>query len=676
MSKDIKNKDLDEFEFDFDEDSKEELDDFDMDNEKVEDSKNSEDDFDFDSDEEEKVENSKDSEDDFDFDSDDEEKIENSKDSEDDFDFDSDDDEKEKVENSKDSEDDFDFDSDDDEKENDEEEKVENSKDSEDDFDFDSDDDEKENDEEEKVENSKDSEDDFDFDSDDDEDNDNDNKVKVKVEDFEFETDNDKDTKEGFDFDLEEDSEEDDDDNLKQEKAKKEKEKKKKLEEDAFDNSDNEDDLNIDDIFSANDDDDDNLDDEEYIDSFTKHEEEEEDLEDVLEDKDINSNAMKVTQNINIEEDVEVEVKKPSVNEVLQKKKKNYYGFFKKIILGFGVVSVLTMGSIGAYIYKDDLLDLFSNNSIKRQGDSIYSAEFDSKTRAISTEIFSEKIKELNSVISNYETKMAEFELNQANLMSKNKMLSNNTDEQKSIINTIQKNDNKDSKSIIEFEQKIEDFMKEVESMQSEQLNNKDLLKKTVEATLNLIKENKMLDKNLENKIYDKVYSEFKKVFDSQRFRLNDLSIIEGKLNEALSFNKKILQDLKQTKIDNQKLIEEQRDINRKVIKLEKTLEKQETSILKNTSTDNNVISLLREKKTENAIVIDKRSDNAATIPEYHLQGIIGGEVAYLKVKSQEGARARAYSVGDTLQGYGKILKIETSYIVTEKGELRRNRGK
>ena len=82
-------------------------------------------------------------------------------------------------------------------------------------------------------------------------------------------------------------------------------------------------------------------------------------------------------------------------------------------------------------------------------------------------------------------------------------------------------------------------------------------------------------------------------------------------------------------------------------------------------------------EEPKNAIIIDKKANTSAasTIPEYHLQGIIGGNVAYIKVKGQEGSRARAYSVGDTLDGYGKILKIETSYIVTEKGELRRNRG-
>ena len=257
-------------------------------------------------------------------------------------------------------------------------------------------------------------------------------------------------------------------------------------------------------------------------------------------------------------------------------------------------------------------------------------------------------------------------------------MLETNTKDQEAIINTIQKNYNKDSKSMLKLQEQLEQFIVEIDSVKEEQLNNKELLKKTVEATLNLIKENKMLDKDLEAKIYDRVYTEFKKVFDSQRFRLNDLSIIEGKLNEALSFNKKILQDLKQAKIDNQKLMEEQRDLSRKIIKLEKEVEKQDKQI-STSNEQNNVINLLKKNNEEpkNAIIIDKKANTSAasTIPEYHLQGIIGGNVAYIKVKGQEGSRARAYSVGDTLDGYGKILKIETSYIVTEKGELRRNRG-
>ena len=466
------------------------------------------------------------------------------------------------------------------------------------------------------------------------------------------------------------------DNDIKLSKEKEEKEKQKKLEEEAFENED--DDLAIEDIFSSEDEDEDeDKDDLDYVNDFINKEDEQEDFEDIEEN--IDSEAMKVTQNIDIkdEEDLEKSKKDVKVEDLLQKKKSN--SSLKKIIAGIFGVAILGGASFAGYLYKDNIFSMFSSDSLEREGDSIYSEEFEKRTTKIAEQIVEDKVKELNKTISDYENKMSELELNQVTLMNKNKMLETNNKDQESIINTIQKNDNKDSKSMLKLQEQLENFIVEINSVKEEQSNNKDLLKKTVEATLNLIKENKMLDKDLEAKIYDRVYKEFKKVFDSQRFRLNDLSIIEGKLNEALSFNKKILQDLKQAKIDNQKLMEEQRDLSRKIIKLEKDIEKQDKQISTSNDDKNNVINLLKKSSEEpkNAIIIDKTANNSGsfTIPEYHLQGIIGGNVAYIKVKGQEGSRARAYSVGDTLDGYGKILKIETSYIVTEKGELRRNRG-
>ena len=663
MSKDIKNenKDLDEFEFDFEEDSKEEeeLEDFDFDD----DSENSEenDDFDFDDDSEEnKKEESE--EDDFDFDADDN-KEDDKEEVEEDFDFDS-------EEDSEESDDDFDFD------DEDKKEEVESIKEDSEDFDFD--DDEKDIETEEDFdfeESSEKEEEDFDFDSTEEKEEEKTEEVEDKKEDFDFEEDSEEETEEDFDFDNEGDEEENFEDEVKLSKEKEEKEKQKKLEQEAFEDED--DDLDIEDIFSSDDDEDeDDKDDLEYVNDFINKEDEEEDFEDIEED--IDSEAMKVTQNLDIKDEDEEKVKKEVKVEDLLQKKKSGSSSLKKIIGGILGVAVLGGAGFAGFIYKDDISAMFSGNSLEREADSIYSENFEKRTSEIAEKIVEDKVKELNKTISEYENKISEIELNQVSLMNKNKMLENNTKEQETIINTIQKNDNKDNQSMLKLQQQLEEFIIEIDSVKEEQLNNKELLKKTVEATLNLIKENKMLDKDLEAKIYDRVYTEFKKVFDSQRFRLNDLSIIEGKLNEALSFNKKILQDLKQAQIDNQKLMEEQRDLSRKIIKLEKEIEKQDNQISTSVSNNdqNNVINLLKKNNEEpkNAIIIDKKADNASTIPEYHLQGIIGGNVAYIKVKGQEGSRARAYSVGDTLDGYGKILKIETSYIVTEKGELRRER--
>lgn len=552
----------------------------------------------------------------------------------------------------------------------------EDSKDEElDDFDFDDD-----NEDDSKSE----KDDDFDFDDDKEEENSNDDKeedndsIEVENEEKEITATEDvsEDVEDDFDFNIDDDDDStiEDEEELKKEKEKEVSKEQEKLKEEAFEDDD---DLDIDDIFSSDEELEDE-DDEDYVDSFINDEGKEEDLEEIEDEEEIDNQAMQVTQDLDIEdEEVKVVKAKPEVKDVLQNKKKSSFSLKNLVIGMFGVVIV--GGTAGAgYIFKDNIMDLISGNSLEREGDSIYSVEFEKKTQLIAEKIVAGKLLELNSTIEKYETKLSELELNQATLMSKNRILETSKEEQQSIINTIQKNDNKDSQSMIELEERLNQFMIEIDSVKSEQVDNKDLLKKTVEATLNLIKENKMLDKNLENKVYDKVYNEFKKIFDSQRFRLNDLSIIEGKLNEALSFNKKILQDLKQTKIDNQKLIEDQRDLNRKVIKLERAVEEKETAPLVNNNSksqrDNNVINLLKQKTPENAIIIDKKADNAATIPKYHLQGIIGGNVAYLKIKGQENARARAYSAGDTLEGYGKILSIETSYIVTEKGELRRER--
>ena len=656
MSKDIKNKnkDLDEFEIDFEEDSKkEELDEFDFDDDSE--SNEVEDDFDFDSEESSQKEEVKD---DFDFDDDSEDSSEKEE-VEDDFDFDDDSEEsseKEEVE------DDFDFD--DDSEDSSEKEEVE------DDFDFDS----EESSEKEEVK------DDFDFDDDSEESSE---KEEVK-DDFDFDDDSKEssekeEVEEDFDFGNNEDEtfdfDDNEDDEIKASKEKEEKENQKKLEEDF---EDEEEDLDIEDIFSSSDEDEDeNKDDLDYVNDFINKEDEEEDFEKI--EDDIDSRAMKVTQNLDIQDEEDIVKEEVKVEDLLQNKKSNSFSFkkFFAVIFSLGVLGV---SGFAGYVYKDNILSIISNdNSLEREGDSIYSEEFEKRTTKIAEKIVSDKILNLNKTISDYENKIAEIEINQVSLMNKNKALEVNTKDQKSIINTIQKNNNKDNKSMLKLQEQLEQFIVEIDSVKEEQLNNKDLLKKTVEATLNLIKENKMLDKDLEEKIYNKVYTEFKKVFDSQRFRLNDLSIIEGKLNEALSFNKKILQDLKQAKINNQKLMEEQRDFNRKIIKLEKAIENQDKQISSsNVDNQNNVINLLKknDKEPKNAIIIDKKASNTNgfTIPKYHLQGIIGGNVAYIKVKGQEESRARPYSVGDTLDGYGKILKIETSYIVTEKGELRRNR--
>ena len=648
MSKDIKNenKDLDEFEFDFEEDSKEEeLDDFDFDEDSESDSKSdSDNDFDFDAGDSDE-ESSSEKEDDFEFDDDDNE----DSDIDDDFDFDSNDSDEESSSNK---EDDFDFDDDDNE-----------DSDIDDDFDFDANDSD-ETPEESKEDESK--EEDFDFGDD-----------KENEEDFDFD-DNDleeESKEEDFDFDVDDDDDStinNDEEELKKEQEKEEKQEQEKLKEDAFEN--NEDDLDIDDIFSEDSEGEEDKDDLDYVNDFINEEnKEEEDFEDIEEDSEIDNQAMKVTQDLDIADEEEVGVEKTEVKDILQEKKKS--GFpLKKILLGMIGAGIIGAAGFIGYMNQDKIISVVTGNSLEREADSIYSVEFEKKTQEIAEKILAGKIAELNSTIDVYETKLAEIELNQVTLMNKNRELETNKAEQQAILNTIQKNDNQDSKSMLELEKRLEQFMVEIDSVKDEQGDNKELLKKTVEATLNLIKENKMLDKDLEGRVYGKVYTEFKKIFDSQRFRLNDLSIIEGKLNEALSFNKQILQDLKQSKIDNQKLVEEQRDLNRKVIKLERALEEKETTPFVQEQKDNNVINLLKKNTPDNAIIIDKKADNTSTIPEYHLQGIIGGNVAYLKVKGQEGARARAYSVGDTLEGYGKILRIETSYIVTEKGELRRER--
>jgi hypothetical protein len=277
--------------------------------------------------------------------------------------------------------------------------------------------------------------------------------------------------------------------------------------------------------------------------------------------------------------------------------------------------------------------------------------------------------------VDSYGEQISLLKTNLETSTSQNEELLNKVNNQQKIINSIQKNDNKDNQDIGKFKKEISDFLKTLDGMQDIQGKNKELLQKTVQATLNLIKENKLVDKTLEAKIYKKVYAEFKKVFDSQRFRLNDLSIIENKLNEVLSTNNKMLSDLKRTKIANKNLIIQQSDLNKKLKKLEKKLDQNTSNVNSNyDSKSNNVINRLKNKKPNNAIVINKQANNL-TIPKYEIQGIIDSRLAYIKATGNNN-KARAYSVGDTLEGYGKILKMETSSIVTEKGTLRRERKK
>ncbi len=134
-----------------------------------------------------------------------------------------------------------------------------------------------------------------------------------------------------------------------------------------------------------------------------------------------------------------------------------------------------------------------------------------------------------------------------------------------------------------------------------------------------------------------------------------------------------MLIDLKRTQKENKKLMGQQTDLINKVKKLEREIDNSDR-VSNSVKESNNVISRLKNNKPQNAILINKKASNL-TIPKYEIQGIIDSRLAYIKAIG-ENTKAKAYSVGDTLEGYGKILKMNTSSIITEKGTLSRQRKK
>ena len=372
-----------------------------------------------------------------------------------------------------------------------------------------------------------------------------------------------------------------------------------------------------------------------------------------------------------IKEDEKTTNESSSVNTVLQSSNKRSSFNLKKIVVSILGLGLLGAGGFVAYQNQDAILEVFQSSELERSRDGAFNSTFKLKTETIAQDIVDKKMIEMKTLVAEYDARINEFKLDLETTKNINKSLETKINEQNGILATIQQNDNSDSKIILDFESTINNALLEMKNVQNDQDKNKILLQKTVQATLTLIKENKMIDKDLEAKIYKKVYSEFKKVFDNQRFRLNDLSIIESKLNEVLSVNKEILKDLNRTKIENKKLKNSQKDLNNKIKKLSLDMEGSKVVSNNHSPSKNNVINLLKNNKPNNAIVIDKQSNT--TIPKYKIQGIIDSRLAYIKVVG-EGNKARAYTVGDTLEGYGKILKMESSSIITEQGTLRRER--
>jgi len=699
MKKDKDNEDLNEFEFDFSDESsdsskKSDVEDFNFDEkEEKEDAKaSSNEDFDFDFDEEDEENESKELkdttvdssvEDDFDFDEEEDENtvINSELEEEDDFDF-----EEEDTPLNNSNEEDFNF------EEEEEDTPLNNS--NEEDFNF------EEEEEDTPLNNS--NEEDFDFEEKIDE-NESD-LVKEQVEDFDFDT-----NEEEEEFDFEEEiiektttvsqhkkeikdtgslnsvSEDDflfeeDDFDLRKKKQEKleaaEKEKNKqallkeemKLKDSEFD---------IDDIFSEEDEEITDSSNEQFVNDFISKDYKEDYKEDFLEADSSSSNKISMSEVIKGDKP-EATVPLETVLQKNNKNSKSSSNFnFNKVIISMLAIGALSIGTLFVYENKDDIMNTYNDFSLSNESAEQKAIALNEKQKEVAEKVFDEKSEALRKRFEDYDNTISSLKLSDISSKNTIKTLEKKLKDQEFILLTIQNNDNSDSKIITEFKSAINDFSIKVNDIEGEQGETKILLQQTVQAALNLISENKMLDKNLETKIYNNVYNEFKKVFDNQRFRLNDLSIIENKLNEVLNINKNILSDQSKTNLENSKLKEQQKEFNNQLKKLTLELEAYKTVANNAVSSQsnqqsNNVINLLKNNtQPNNAIVIDKKSN--FSIPEYKIEGIIDNRLAYIKVEG-EGNRAKPYTVGDTLEGYGKILKMESSAIIAEQGTLRRTR--
>lgn len=393
-----------------------------------------------------------------------------------------------------------------------------------------------------------------------------------------------------------------------------------------------------------------------------------------------NQDPVEESNNVNEEEDITSIIKGKTKEHKAKKHKSdkkrktgNRDSNWVPIVVSVGLTLAFVVG--GGVVFKDQIADfMFMEQEIK-----ITNLERSVESRLSKTAENVEEIKESSSRVylekESFEDYFDRFYYEDALTVKElEESLLSFTDEFENIENNIGEISSRlgsQDEVNSEIEGAINEIVDDLE-------NQKQLIGRTAQISLDVIQQSREMESRLSDSIYEKISTQVREDMRKQRQELYDFSVIEDRLTNALNRISELTREVSMQREERQKLMSELNSLRNQVNDLsENENEAAQEDVVEPTEDGNKVIEELT-RNSDNTISIQRSRgetdsnlgvEGKSNLPKYNIVAVLEDK---FYVRDEIDGKIKRYFVGDNLDHYGKVIRIENNNIVAEKGIVRK----